>query len=375
VDYFRWRHQQWEPISEGLPAQRLYSNAQVVLADGGGPALYTCLALPGTAATRTFRWRQGSWSEMSAEFWQWDSAAGWLPMASVDFGGGPHIYGKLPYGRITRWNGAAWEQVGQATNNTNIDSMIGYNDGRGMALYLFGQFQFVDGVSAHQFAKWDGQTWTGPWPNGQAGYAGRPSVAVYDDGLGPKLYCNYAFAYNGVNRNGLHRWDGTQWEFLGGPTSGNGSGYIVFDDGTGAGPGLYIGGTFTIFGGVPAPSLVRYDGRGFHVVPGGEAWGNPLPIGVIRDERGEGLAMWGGYPNQNCPNPPCIMRTIGVLYGCHLPTCPAECDANGRLDVNDFVCFLTAFVARRPYANAFPDGAFDVQDFNAFLARFAAGCP
>jgi hypothetical protein len=139
------------------------------------------------------------------------------------------------------------------------------------------------------------------------------------------------------------------------------------------GRGLYISGSFSNFAGLPAVAIVRYDGRGFHLVPGAEAWGGPVLMGVIRDECGEGLAMWGEYPR--FPDPQRVLRTFGVLYGCRLPTCAADCDANGRLDVNDFVCFLAAFATRRPYANALPDGAFDVQDFVAFLSRFATGCP
>lgn len=375
--YFRWRNRQWEPLpTEGLPPDRLYSVGLALLNDGGGDAFYTVFRTI-TGGSRPFRWRNGEWSAMPLEFWQDTGSSDYRPMTSADLGNGMHIYGELPQGRICRWNGQSWDVIGQTATKfggpADIHAMVAYHDGQSMALYVFGSFYTVNGAPALTFARWDGQTWTGPWPDGIGGWTGQPLLKTYDDGSGLKLYTNFQPAINGVNNRGLHRWDGTTWEFLGGSTASlpETNGLHVFDDGTG--PGLYITGTFPDFGGVPGRSIVRYDGNGFHTVPGSNLWTSVTGYGVIRDERGESLLIRGRHVIDP-PTAPTI-RHSGLLVGCRVPTCAADCDADGRLNVRDFACFINNYAEFTPYANANSDNRFTVADFAAFLNRFAAGCP
>ncbi len=91
----------------------------------------------------------------------------------------------------------------------------------------------------------------------------------------------------------------------------------VFDDGQGS--ALFVGGGFTTAGGQPANSI----------------------------------AQWGG----------CTF-------------CYADCDANGVLDIFDFLCFQNSFVAGEPYACICdPNPACDIFDFLCFQNAFVAGCP
>ena len=115
--------------------------------------------------------------------------------------------------------------------------------------------------------------------------------------------------------------------------------------------------------------MVRYDAQGFRVVPGSAMWAGTVGIGVIRDQRGEGLII-----ADSINNPPNYFDTVGQLVGCRVPTCAADCNADGRLDVLAFMCFLNDYAAFDPYANTQADGFFNVQDFVAFMDRFAAGC-
>jgi len=58
--------------------------------------------------------------------------------------------------------------------------------------------------------------------------------------------------------------------------------------------------------------------------------------------------------------------------------CPADCDLNGKLDINDYFCFLDAFGEREPYAcDMSTTGArvCDIFDFLAFQDLFVTGCP
>jgi len=58
--------------------------------------------------------------------------------------------------------------------------------------------------------------------------------------------------------------------------------------------------------------------------------------------------------------------------------CPVDCDLNGVLDINDYFCFLDAFIEEEPYAcDMSTTGArvCDIFDFLAFQDAFVAGCP
>ena len=54
--------------------------------------------------------------------------------------------------------------------------------------------------------------------------------------------------------------------------------------------------------------------------------------------------------------------------------CYADCDGSGELDVDDFICFQTAFAFGDRYANCDADCALDVDDFVCFQTAFGVGC-
>ena len=55
--------------------------------------------------------------------------------------------------------------------------------------------------------------------------------------------------------------------------------------------------------------------------------------------------------------------------------CYADCDGTSYLNVEDFVCFMSAFAARGRYADCDQSTEFNVNDFVCFQSQFAAGCP
>jgi hypothetical protein len=54
--------------------------------------------------------------------------------------------------------------------------------------------------------------------------------------------------------------------------------------------------------------------------------------------------------------------------------CYADCDGNGVLDNEDFLCFQSAFLAGEPYADCDGSGTLDFFDFLCFQNEFLAGC-
>jgi len=55
--------------------------------------------------------------------------------------------------------------------------------------------------------------------------------------------------------------------------------------------------------------------------------------------------------------------------------CPADCTADGTLDLFDFLCFVNLFNAGDPAADFTGDGILDLFDFLAYVNAFNAGCP
>jgi hypothetical protein len=54
--------------------------------------------------------------------------------------------------------------------------------------------------------------------------------------------------------------------------------------------------------------------------------------------------------------------------------CAADCDGNGTLNIDDFVCFQTLFALGEPGADCDGSGALNIDDFICFQTLFALGC-
>jgi hypothetical protein len=98
------------------------------------------------------------------------------------------------------------------------------------------------------------------------------SFATFDDGTGEALYVGGEFGdAGGVSAPGIAKWDGTHWSALGSGLSGSAlmqaDALCVFDDG--GGPALYVGGSFTSAGGVPASRIAKWNGSSWSALGNG----------------------------------------------------------------------------------------------------------
>jgi hypothetical protein len=204
--------------------------------------------------------------------------------------------------------------------------MAVFDDGGEPALYAGGFFQHAGAVTLSNFARWNGTAWSAV-----GNFSGNAlAMAIFDDGAGggPALYV--AGAPGGTLTQCIARWNGSSWSTpVGGGLTGGTSGAIgralaVYD--SGSGPGLYIGGSFTSAGGVPANNIARYGPR------------------------------------------ECFPNCDGSLNASACPT----------LNVQDFTCFLQRYAAGDQRANCDASATaptLNVADFTCFLQRYVAGCP
>lgn len=182
--------------------------------------------------------------------------------------------------------------------NNAVWAMTTFDDGRGdgPALYVGGQFTTAGGETVNRIARWDGAGWA---PLGSGVHGTVPPVvvtalAVFDDGVGggPALYAGGQFTSAGdATVNGIAKWNGSTWSALGTGVDGHVSALAVFDDGTGGGSALYVGGEFNVAGGVLAHRIAKWNGREWSALGDGMN-ASVSALAVFDDGSGGGPALY-----------------------------------------------------------------------------------
>lgn len=181
-----------------------------------------------------------------------------------------------------------------------------FDDGTGEALYAGGRFQVADGVEVNGIAKWDGASWsalrgsTGVGVEGGSDSSVR-ALAVFDDGRGEALFVGGYFGRaGGVVTGTIARWDGSEWTNLQGSPGVVLSNWVealvVYDDGSGE--ALYVGGHFDDAGGVEVDHIAKWDGTQWSALKGELGTGTNYPVfslGVFDDGPGASLFVGGGF--------------------------------------------------------------------------------
>jgi hypothetical protein len=57
------------------------------------------------------------------------------------------------------------------------------------------------------------------------------------------------------------------------------------------------------------------------------------------------------------------------------PTCYADCNQDGVLNLSDYGCHQTIWALGQPWADCNTDGVLNLSDFGCFQTRYALGCP
>lgn len=226
---------------------------------GNGPEPYVAGALQPVAG---FPYSQGLLKMWNGGVWPLGAGA-WLTTGSsvrdaeaADLGGGQRIYvvGSgivLPNTTtvtVAQWNGSVWSAVG-APPPLIVHCAVVHDFGSGPQLFVGGEFSSAGTLVASNVARWNGTSWS-PLGTGVGGAVN--DMCVFDDGSGPALYAVGEFTTVGVvPAAGAAKWNGSSWSAVGqglpttfGVTQQGPRTLAVFDDESGAGPRLYVGGAF-----------------------------------------------------------------------------------------------------------------------------------
>ena len=222
-----------------------------------------------------------------------------------DDGSGPALYAGGSFASaggssfIAKWDGTAWSALGSGVNAAVLALTV-FDDGTGPALYAGGDFGSAGGVAARHIAKWNGVAWSALAVGVTGGAAPTVnSLAVFDDGGGQALYVGGSFTTAGVvPASNVARWDGTSWSALGTGTDDAVLALAPFDDGSG--PALCAGGKFTLAGGVAMNRIGKWDGTTWSALGGGVTDGGALgtfvqALAVFDDGGGPKLYAGGAY--------------------------------------------------------------------------------
>ena len=224
-------------------------------------------------------------------------------------GGGPALYaagyfiyaGNSSVFNIAKWNGASWSglNVGNLTQDFYCLTVFDDGLGSGSALYAGGNFTSLGGVTVNRIAKWNGATWT---PLGPALSGPVTSFAFFDDhsGGGEALFVGGSFTTIGsVNANHIAKWNGTNWVALGNGLNSDVYCLAVFNDGQGA--SLYAGGRFTNASGIAANSIAKWNGTNWSAVGSGirgvPSFTMVNALAVYDDGGGSALYAGGSFTN------------------------------------------------------------------------------
>jgi hypothetical protein len=244
VRFAKWDGAAWSQIGAGANGG---INSMVVFNDGSGPAVFLAgsfTTVDGVSAARVARWNGSTVTALGSglngtvnELAVYNNA-----LYAV---GSFTASGSTAANRVARWDGTDWVAVAGGANNTvNAAAVFG---GR---LYIAGTFTSIDGISANRVARWDGAAWSDAAGGADATVK---SLATFDDGRGPALYVGGDFTHVGapaVAATRLARFDGTAWSAIGTGADGSvGAMAAATIDGR---PRLAVGGAFRTLNGVPS---------------------------------------------------------------------------------------------------------------------------
>lgn len=169
-------------------------------------------------------------------------------------------------------------------------------------LYVGGELTQAGTVTVSNVASWNGASWSGlgSGVTDPSGTARVRTLASFDDGNGPRLFVGGRFSVaGGIPVTGIAAWDGQAWSAVGTPLT-NGAqpvevlDLVVHDDGSG--PALYVAGEFIGVTGMLTTGILRWNGIAWSMVGSGlpTAFGPGWATALAVHDAGNGPELYAG---------------------------------------------------------------------------------
>ncbi|MBI1825075.1 MAG: hypothetical protein HY287_14930 [Planctomycetes bacterium] len=349
----RWDGQRWWPIGAAQPWNIGHVHALTAFDDGSGPALYASGIFDN--GYRVARFSNNTWSLIeSGDIYS---------LAVFDDGKGAALYAGGTFQQfcisggtcehVARWNGQEWLRLGPGFDR-KVNTLVVFDDGAGSKLYAGGDFSESGGIPMSRVSKWDGKAWqaVGEFLFNYPVLA----LGVFNDGTGSALY---------AGSGSLIHWDGVSWQAV--PNGPGGAILSIVGDESSNSPSLYVAGSLGLPGlgdgtvaqwdgntwefverDFPAYAMALFDdqgGRGLYVgtqsstnnyqsMSGIGRWGCTTLLGDVNYDFRVDLSDFAIF--QECFN---NQQAWGEPNRCNW----SDLDASGYHDIADFAAFQNAF--------------------------------
>ncbi|MEM8486990.1 MAG: T9SS type A sorting domain-containing protein [Bacteroidota bacterium] len=257
----RWDNEQWHPIGSAIDGRIS------VLALSAGGSLYAAgdfAKIGDLLANSVAMWNGIQWLPVGTglKSGEYPGRVHALVVAEdgVLYAGGEFsMAGDTPVNNIAKWNGTAWEALGNGlTGGEHFTSVRALDIDSNGNLYVGGEFEIAGIVSAKNIAMWDGKAWS-RLGSGLDDRDTQGSVRALAIDENDKLYAGGSFSIAGnVQAPAIASWDGFTWRNI-----GIGFNTVVTSLAVEDGGYLYIGGQFSAFGSggdIPVNHVARWDG-------------------------------------------------------------------------------------------------------------------
>jgi trimeric autotransporter adhesin len=304
----RWDGANWWALGSGT------QNSVLALTTFNGEliagGLFTSASgVPGTS--HIAKWNGTTWSPLGAGLS--DDVYALTTFNGALYAGGRFTKsGTTKVNYLAKWNGSAWSSVASGMNG-NVRALTTFNN----ALYAGGEFTRAGNANGfNRLAKWNGSAWstlgTGVDGNSSIVFA----LTTFNGGL--IVGGQFAMAGGVAGTPGIARWSGSTWSALASGLNNTVMSLASFDDLSGSGTELYVGGYFTAPVGGAANSAVqiaRWNG----------AW-SAVGSGMVVTQPGDSMprAVFALSPNPNgdllcaggfCEVDPHTVGVAGYLMG------------------------------------------------------------
>jgi hypothetical protein len=349
----RWDGATWLPLGSGVNPR---VNALATLPNGNAVVGGTFTSTrDGTQARYVARWDGNTWFPLGSGLNDTVLALAVLPNGNLVASGLFTTAGGAPANRIAVWDGTTWMPLGTGLNG-DVHALLTLADG---TIVAGGSFTTAGGTPANRVARWTGATWSALG----AGIPFGTVRALAQLSSGDIAAAGDFQIGNGTATNHVARWNGTTWQMLGsGLVTGFGSTTVnalaALPNGN-----LVAGGTFA--GGFG--NIARWDGVAWRALGTGT---NGTVRALTTLPRGD-IVAGGFFSSAGALDVSCIARW-GPPQGCEF--CPADFNADARVDLFDYLDFVSDFAAAAPNADFNSDATIDFFDYLDFVAAFSAGC-
>jgi hypothetical protein len=263
----RWDGERWAPLGAGVRGGDIFDGNQVTALALDGPRLYaggSFTQAGDTEAANIAMWDGSDWTALGAGVSsEIGSTAPVLTLLVKDgalyAGGALDSAGGRAISGLARWDGAQWSAVGPPLEATgfNISVRALATAGAG-GIFVGGGFERADGRAVNGIARWDGAAWEN-LGQGVALFGDISAIvkAVAYDGAGRVYVGGMIDQAGGLPVGNIAMWDGERWHAMGGGVTpgpnGTVSALLVVGD------NLYVGGQFSQAGGKGASRIARWN--------------------------------------------------------------------------------------------------------------------